>query len=142
MRSIKRIVSMVLTVVMLLGMIPTQTVSALSLKDLMGTQNTVEPAMARNDDFSLQLEWKDNNSNTALDINESQDVRNAATLRVNYTCMNVRPEGYKAGDLVITVKGIGDVQPCKPSLVPTRSTAAIKPTTGVIPGTGPTTPIR
>ena len=110
MRSIKRIVSMVLTVVMLLGMIPTQTVSALSLKDLMGTQNTVEPAMARNDDFSLQLEWKDNNSNTALDINESQDVRNAATLRVNYTCMNVRPEGYKAGDLVITVKGIGDVQ--------------------------------
>ena len=110
MRSIKRIVSMVLTVVMLLGMIPTQTVSALSLKDLMETQNTVEPAMARNDDFSLQLEWKDNNSNTALDINESQDVRNAATLRVNYTCMNVRPEGYKAGDLVITVKGIGDVQ--------------------------------
>ena len=110
MRSIKRIVSMVLTVVMLLGMIPTQTVSALSLKDLMGTQNTVEPAMARNDDFSLQLEWKDNNSNTALDINESQDVRNAATLRVNYTCMNVRPEGYKAGDLVITVKGIGNVQ--------------------------------
>lgn len=110
MRSIKRIVSMVLTVVMLLSMIPTQTVSALSLKDLMGTQNTVEPAMARNDDFSLQLEWKDNNSNTALDINESQDVRNAATLRVNYTCMNVRPEGYKAGDLVITVKGIGDVQ--------------------------------
>ena len=110
MRSIKRFVSMVLTVVMLLGMIPTQTVSALSLKDLMGTQNTVEPALARNDDFSLQLEWKDNNSNTALDINESQDVRNAATLRVNYTCMNVRPEGYKAGDLVITVKGIGDVQ--------------------------------
>ena len=110
MRSIKRFVSMVLTVVMLLGMIPTQTVSALSLKDLMGTQNTVEPALARNDDFSLQLEWKDNNSNTALNINESQDVRNAATLRVNYTCMNVRPEGYKAGDLVITVKGIGDVQ--------------------------------
>ena len=110
MRSIKRFVSMVLTVVMLLGMIPTQTVSALSLKDLMGTQNTVEPALARNDDFSLQLEWKDNNSNTTLDINESQDVRNAATLRVNYTCMNVRPEGYKAGDLVITVKGIGDVQ--------------------------------
>ena len=109
MRSIKRIVSMVLTAVMLLGMIPTQTVSALSLKDLMGTQNTVEPAMARNDDFSLQLEWKDNNSNTALNINESQDVRNAATLRVNYTCMNVRPEGYKAGDLIITVKGIGNV---------------------------------
>ena len=109
MRSIKRIVSMMLTVVMLLGMIPTQTVSALSLNDLVETQNETPTTLVSNDDFSLQIEWTGDNSGTALDINETRDVRNAVTLRVNYTCMNVRPEGYKAGDLIITVKGIGGV---------------------------------
>ena len=109
MRSIKRIVSMILTVVMLLGMIPTQTVSALSLNDLVETQNETATTLVSNDDFSLQIEWTGDNSETALDINETRDVRNAVTLRVNYTCMNVRPEGYKASDLIITVKGIGDV---------------------------------
>ena len=109
MRSIKRIVSMMLTVVMLLGMIPTQTVSALSLNDLVETQNETPTTLVSNDDFSLQIEWTGDNSGTSLDINETRDVRNAVTLRVNYTCMNVRPEGYKAGDLIITVKGIGGV---------------------------------
>ena len=100
---------MMLTVVMLLGMIPTQTVSALSLNDLVETQNETPTTLVNNDDFSLQIEWTGDNSGTSLDINETRDVRNAVTLRVNYTCMNVRPEGYKAGDLIITVKGIGGV---------------------------------
>ena len=100
---------MILTVVMLLSMIPTQTVSALSLNDLVETQNETATTLVSNDDFSLQIEWTGDNSGTSLDINETRDVRNAVTLRVNYTCMNVRPEGYKAGDLIITVKGIGGV---------------------------------
>ena len=90
-------------------MIPTQTVSALSLNDLVETQNETATTLVSNDDFSLQIEWTGDNSGTSLDINETRDVRNAVTLRVNYTCMNVRPEGYKAGDLIITVKGIGGV---------------------------------
>lgn len=111
MRSLKRIISMMLTVVMLLGMIPTQTVSALSLTDLFGNNNKTSTASARSDDFTLQIEWADDTykSGTSLNINESKDVQNAATLRVNYSCMNVPSGGYKAGDLIITVKGIGGV---------------------------------
>ena len=111
MRSIKRIISMILTIVMVLGMIPAQTVSAVSLNDLLGTKNEVSEASTSNDDFTLQLEWADNTykSETGMNINESKDVRNAVTLRVNYSCLNVRSEGYKAGDLIITVKGIGNV---------------------------------
>ena len=111
MRSIKRIISMILTIVMVLGMIPAQTVSAVSLNDLLGTENEVSEASTSNDDFTLQLEWADNTykSETGMNINESKDVRNAVTLRVNYSCLDVRSEGYKAGDLIITVKGIGNV---------------------------------
>ena len=111
MRSIKRIISMILTIVMVLGMIPAQTVSAISLNDLLGTKNEVATTSTSNDDFTLQLEWADNTykSDTGMNINESKDVRNAVTLRVNYSCLNVRSEGYNAGDLIITVKGIGNV---------------------------------
>lgn len=57
MRSIKRIISMILTIVMVLGMIPAQTVSAISLNDLLGTKNEVATTSTSNDDFTLQLEW-------------------------------------------------------------------------------------
>ena len=130
--KLKRVMAMLLTFVMLIGMIPTTSVQAMTVNNTTTTLNeNQEPAdesddeladkpevkepkalSTKNDDFSLSIEWSDlsagNINGTSLDIDEDQSVTTAVKLRVNYTSMQVQPEGYEAGDLIITVKGIGD----------------------------------
>ena len=60
---------------------------------------------------SISLEWADTEFKDGNNYQLVEDSRttNAVKLKVSYSNEEVREEGYAAGDLVITVKGIGNV---------------------------------
>ena len=63
------------------------------------------------DGLSFTLEWADSmyKDDTSLNIVENNPVVNQARLKVSYSCAEVREAGYAPGELIITVKGIGNV---------------------------------
>ena len=61
--------------------------------------------------ISIDLEWMDSEfkNGTAFNLQEDSNVSNTVTLNVSYSSSQVQEKGYQPGDLIITVKGIGNV---------------------------------
>ena len=64
-----------------------------------------------NNGFTLTLDWDDSEfkDGSAYNIIENTNTSNAVKLKVSYSNEKVSESGYKAGELIITVKGIGAV---------------------------------
>ena len=61
--------------------------------------------------LTLQIEWQESEfkDGTTYNLYEPYENINSVRLKVSYGCKEVREEGYAPGELVITVKGIGNV---------------------------------
>lgn len=61
--------------------------------------------------ISISLEWKESEfkNGTQFNLKEEDGVRNVVKMNVGYESSLIREEGYAPGELVITVKGIGNV---------------------------------
>ena len=59
----------------------------------------------------FNMEWEDSKfkNGSSYNLVEPSSVRNQVTLKVSYSSNKVREEGYAAGELIISVKGIGNV---------------------------------
>jgi len=55
---------------------------------------------------NFSIGWK-NYDGSDLRWDETEDVSHAVSMLVSYSCKKVREEGYKPGDLIITLNGIG-----------------------------------
>ena len=68
------------------------------------TQSTIT-----SDGFQLNIEWADGEfkNGTSYDIVEDESISNDVKLRVSYANNQSSETGYKAGSLIITVKGVG-----------------------------------
>lgn len=124
-RRLHRIIAFMLTVVMCFSMLPSpifannvESDDTSPVEDVNADVPDVNPddlvgytVVESIDGLSFTLEWADSmyKTDTALDIVENNPVRNQARLKVSYGCAKVREEGYAPGELIITVKGIGNV---------------------------------
>lgn len=63
------------------------------------------------DGLSFALEWADSEykDGSAFNLTENNPVINQARMKVSYSCTEIRETGYAPGDIIITVKGIGNV---------------------------------
>lgn len=61
--------------------------------------------------FDFDIEWGDSEFTNGDEFNlaEDENTSNAVKMRVSYTNRKVKEDGYKEGELIITVKGIGNV---------------------------------
>ena len=61
--------------------------------------------------FTISAEWNDSEFKNGNEYNLSEDesTSNAVKLQISYVNNKVSESGYKPGDLIIVVKGIGDV---------------------------------
>lgn len=116
----KRAVAILLTFVMLLGMVPATSVTAFAAS-LPDNNSGSEPqeVTTTSDDMNLGIVWINEYEDaeeppvtvdgTDFSIHQPENSSTSVKLRVNYSSEQVSPEGYKKGDFVITVKGIGKV---------------------------------
>lgn len=63
------------------------------------------------EDFKINIDWADSKfkNGSELKILEESDTSNSVKLRVNYGNQKVNEKGYKPGELIIAVKGIGAI---------------------------------
>ncbi len=77
-----------------------------------GTPVTAHAAETEGSGISIGLAWEDHpdfKNGTSYALYENEDVENTVKMKVSYECSETREEGYNAGELIISVKGIGKV---------------------------------
>ena len=103
--KMKRAVAMMLTAVVALTNLPITPVQASNES----VPKTARSPVVSESGISFDLTWDENNKYAEGDsfnyVTDSSTTTNA-TMKVSYSSKKVREEGYKAGELVITVDGI------------------------------------
>ena len=103
--KMKRAVAMMLTAVVALTNLPITPVQASNES----VPKTARSPVVSESGISFDLTWDENNKYAEGDsfnyVTDSNTTTNA-TMKVSYSSKKVREEGYKAGELVITVDGI------------------------------------
>ena len=103
--KMKRAVAMMLTAVVALTNLPITPVQASNES----VPKTARSPVVSESGISFDLTWDENNKYVEGDsfnyVTDSSTTTNA-TMKVSYSSKKVREEGYKAGELVITVDGI------------------------------------
>ena len=75
------------------------------------TANQIEVQSEQNENITLKWLYEDTkyHHGSSFDIDETSDISNSIGINVAYDIQKVRDEGYKKGELSVTVKGIGDI---------------------------------
>ena len=105
--KMKRSIAMLLTAVIALTNLPITPVQASNES----TPKTARTPVTSESGMTFDLSWDENNSyveGDSFNYVTSSNTSTNATMKVSYSSKKVREEGYKAGDLVITVGGISD----------------------------------
>lgn len=102
-KALTRVISGILAVVMAIpSSIPTLSVMASS---------TDGEVVSISSGPEISIEWVDDDfkNGSSYNLVEDSDTVNVVKLKVSYSDEKVIEEGYDAGELVLTVKGIGNV---------------------------------
>ena len=105
--KMKRSIAMLLTAVIALTNLPITPVQASNES----TPKTARTPVTSESGMTFDLSWDENNSyveGDSFNYVTSSNTSTNATMKVSYSSKKVREEGYKAGDLVITVGGISN----------------------------------
>ena len=105
--KMKRSIAMLLTAVVALTNLPITPVQASNES----TPKTARTPVTSESGMTFDLSWDENNSyveGDSFNYVTSSNTSTNATMKVSYSSKKVREEGYKAGDLVITVGGLSD----------------------------------
>lgn len=110
-----RLLAFVLTIVMVFSILPMNALanspSEIGSSDDQSVNDKTKIVSSTVDGLSFMLEWADSEytDGTAFDLVENNPVKNQVRMKVSYSCTEIREAGYAAGDIVITVNGIGNV---------------------------------
>ena len=75
------------------------------------TAHQIEVQSEQNENITLKWLYEDTkyHHGNSFDIDETSDISNSIGINVAYDIQKVRDEGYKRGELSVTVKGVGDI---------------------------------
>ena len=106
--SLKRAISFLLAVVTFFSCVP---IGGFLEVEAAGNDGTSTASVGAVSGISLELEWEDSQfkNGTAFSLREYNPLSNVVKMKVSYGCSQIRATGYQPGDLIITVKGIGNV---------------------------------
>ena len=105
--KMKRSIAMLLTAVIALTNLPITPVQASNES----TPKTARTPVTSESGMTFDLSWDENNSyveGDSFNYVTSSNTSTNATMKVSYSSKKVREEGYKAGDLVVTVGGLSE----------------------------------
>ena len=105
--KMKRSIAMLLTAVVALTNLPITPVQASNES----TPKTARTPVTSESGMTFDLSWDENNSyveGDSFNYVTSSNTSTNATMKVSYSSKKVREEGYKAGDLVVTVGGLSE----------------------------------
>ena len=105
--KMKRSIAMLLTAIIALTNLPITPVQASNES----TPKTARTPVTSESGMTFDLSWDENNSyveGDSFNYVTSSNTSTNATMKVSYSSKKVREEGYKAGDLVVTVGGLSE----------------------------------